>query len=158
MKVESVKEEYKTLGEILEDEVDDKYYLTEEQEERFKYLRGKKEIERTSESGHKYIYREGSMSEVDSLDKPSRTMLTSEGNVTRTTHIIDDGKGKRFLTPVECERLNNFPDKWTEGLSDRMRYFCMGNALVVGLVEKMGKRILEIDANVSNDNLKSKIG
>ncbi len=45
----------------------------------------------------------------------------------------------RVLTPVECERLNGFPDDWTDtGMPERMRYFCMGNALVVPLIQKIG--------------------
>ena len=51
----------------------------------------------------------------------------------------------RLLTPVECERLDGFPDNWTNtGMPQNFRYFCMGNALVVGLIEIMGKRIQEI--------------
>lgn len=80
----------------------------------------------------------------DDISKPSRTMLTSEGGVNRCSHVVDDN-GLRFLTPIECERLNGFPDNWTEGMPDRMRYFCMGNALVVPLVERIGKRILELE-------------
>lgn len=78
------------------------------------------------------------MSPTDSLDLPGRTMLTSEGTVNRSTHIVEVNGRKRFLTPIECERLNGFEDNWTEGMSDRMRYFCMGNALVVDLIEKYG--------------------
>lgn len=135
------------LRDILvdEDEVDEKYYLTKEDEEKFEYLRGAKKVERTSANGHKYIFSEGGMSPTDSLDLPGRTMLTSEGTKNRSTHIIEVNGRKRYLTPVECERLNGFDDNWTEGMSDRMRYFCMGNALVVGLIETMGKRIEEID-------------
>ena len=142
-----------TLGEILLDEskVDEKYYLTSEQIEKFDYLRGSKRIERTSKDGHKYIYSEGGMSPVDDLDKPGRTMLTSEGSINRSTHIVEVNGRKRLLTPVECERLNGFPDNWTEGMSDRMRYFVMGNALVVGLIEIMGKEIEKIDANETPD-------
>ncbi len=72
-------------------------------------------------------------------------MLTSEGSINRSTHIVEVDGRKRFLTPIECERLNGFPDDWTSGMTDRMRYFCMGNALVVGLIEIMGKRIEEIE-------------
>ena len=142
-----------TLGEILldESEVDKKYYLTPEQIEKFDYLRGPKRIERTSKDGHKYIYSEGGMSPVDDLDKPGRTMLTSEGSTNRSTHVVEVNGRKRILTPVECERLNGFPDNWTEGMSDRMRYFVMGNALVVGLVEIMGKEIEKIDTNEEPD-------
>ncbi|NCU17456.1 DNA (cytosine-5-)-methyltransferase [Pallidibacillus pasinlerensis] len=141
------------LKDILvdESEVDEKYYLTKEMEEKFAYLRGPKKIERTSSTGHKYIFSEGGMSPTDDLDKPGRTMLTSEGTVNRSTHIVEVNGRKRFLTPVECERLNEFPDNWTKGMTDRQRYFCMGNALVVGLVEKMGKRIVEIQKESKND-------
>ncbi|WP_339252952.1 DNA (cytosine-5-)-methyltransferase [Sporosarcina sp. FSL W8-0480] len=135
------------LKDILIDEnmVEEKFYLTTEVEEKFKYLRGPKKIERTSADGHKYTFSEGGMSPTDELDKPGRTMLTSEGSINRSTHIVEVNGRKRFLTPLECERLNGFPDNWTAGMSDRMRYFCMGNALVVNLIEIMGKRIEEIE-------------
>lgn len=106
---------------------------------------GLKKIERQSADGHKYYFSEGGMSPTDSLDKPGRTMLTSEGSKNRSTHIVEVNGRKRRLTPIECERLNNFPDNWTAGMTDRMRYFCMGNALVVGLIEIMGKRIEKIE-------------
>ena len=137
-----------TLGEIIqhEDEVSEEYYLTSEEIEKFSYMRGPKKIERVSKEGHKYTFSEGGMSPVDDLDKPGRTMLTSEGTTNRSTHVIEVNGRKRFLTPIECERLNGFPDDWTKNMSTkRMRYFAMGNALVVGLVEIMGKRIEEID-------------
>lgn len=134
------------LGEILENEVDEKYYLTEAQIEKFAYLRGPKKIERTSADGHKYIFSEGGMSPVDDLALPGRTMLTSEASVNRSTHIVEIDGRKRFLTPVECERLNSFPDNWTANIPERMRYFTMGNALVVNLVEDMAKTIEKIES------------
>ncbi|MCM3758509.1 DNA (cytosine-5-)-methyltransferase [Sporosarcina aquimarina] len=136
-----------TLSEILLDEelIDEKFYLTPEAEAKFKYLRGPKKIERTSVDGHKYQFSEGGMSPFDELDKPGRTMLTSEGSINRSTHIVEVNGRKRLLSPIECERLNGFPDNWTAGMTDRMRYFCMGNALVVSLIEIMGKRIEEIE-------------
>ncbi|MGG1629626.1 DNA (cytosine-5-)-methyltransferase [Rossellomorea sp. NRS-1567] len=135
------------LSEILQSDVDEKYYLSEAAIEKFTYLKGPKKIERTSATGHKYVFSEGGMAFPDSLDKPGRTMLTSEGTVNRSSHVVEDPQTKRLriLTPVECERLNGFPDEWTEGMTDRMRYFCMGNALVVGLIERMGKRVSEIE-------------
>lgn len=143
-----VKEEPKNLGSILEKQiVDDKYYLNEKAIEKFTHLKGAKKIERTSATGYKYIFSEGGMGFPDALDKPGRTMLTSESTVNRSTHVVKDEKGLRVLTPIECERLNGFPDNWTNtGMTERMRYFCMGNALVVGLIKKMGDRITEIDA------------
>lgn len=141
------------LRDILqpEDSVPDKFYLSEAAIEKFNFLRGPKKIERTSVDGHKYIYSEGGMSEIDDLDKPGRTMLTSEGTTNRSSHVVEVNGRRRFLTPLECERLNGFPDEWTNTMSDRMRYFCMGNALVVGLIERMGKRIEEIENKHKED-------
>lgn len=143
-----------TLREILESNVEEKYYLSETAIEKFTYLKGPKKIERTSATGHNYVFSEGGMAFPESLDKPGRTMLTSEGTVNRSTHVVEDPQTKRLriLTPVECERLNGFPDNWTDSMTDRMRYFCMGNALVVGLIERMGKRIIEIETENVNGN------
>lgn len=150
-----VEKEAITLGEIKldETEVDSKYYLKPEAEEKFEYLRGAKKVERVSKDGHKYFFSEGGMSVTDSLDKPGRTMLTSEGTINRSSHIIEINNKKRYLTPVECERLNGFPDNWTADLADRMRYFCMGNALVVGLIKIMGQRLEEIEKKVQADDV-----
>ena len=90
------------------------------------------------------------MSENDPLELPGRTMLTSEGTVNRSSHIIIDPKTSklRFLTPIECERLNQFPDDWTNtGMSDKRRYFMMGNALVCGIIKKLGKALETIIEN-----------
>ena len=86
------------------------------------------------------------MSFPENIDLPSRTMLTSESSVNRSSHVVTDLETSklRLLTPIECERLNGFPDNWTEGLPEKMRYFTMGNALVVGVVEKIGKEILSL--------------
>lgn len=133
------------LGEILESEIDNKYDLNESQVEKFKYLRGPKKILRTSKSGHEYYFSEGGMSETDNLDLPARTMLTSEGSINRSTHFITHNDKYRTLTPVEAERLNGFPDNWTDTMSDRMRYFCMGNALVVPIVTRIANQIESIE-------------
>ena len=88
----------------------------------------------------------------DNLDAPARTMLTSESGTSRMTHVIEDMKTKnlRLLTPKECERINGFPDNWTDtGMSDKRRYFMMGNALVVGIVARIGKAIESI---IENEN------
>src|SRR5690606_17622910 len=100
-----------TLGEILLDEemVDEQFYLTPDMVEKFAYLRGPKKVERKTADGHVYHFSEGGMSPTDELDKPGRTMLTSEGSVNRSTHIVEVNGRKRFLTPIECERLNGFP-------------------------------------------------
>ncbi|QPC45573.1 DNA (cytosine-5-)-methyltransferase [Mangrovibacillus cuniculi] len=137
-----------SLKDILEHDVSEQYYLKESSIEKFKYLKGPKKIERTSATGHNYTFSEGGMSFPEPLDKPGRTMLTSEGTVNRSTHVVEDPTTNRLrtLTPVECERLNGFPDNWTQGMPERMRYFCMGNALVVGLIERMAQRIINIES------------
>ena len=102
-------------------------------------------------TGEPYYYTEGSMPFPDNLDAPARTMLTSESGVSRTTHVIEDYKTKkpRLLTPKECERINGFPDNWTNtGMSDKKRYFMMGNALVVGVIEKIG---IELEKIIDNE-------
>ena len=89
------------------------------------------------------------MSPYDSLELPGRTMLTSEGTTNRSSHIIlDPAKNElRFLTPIECERLNQFPDNWTSTMNSRKRYFMMGNALVCGIISKLGDKIYKIISN-----------
>ena len=127
--------------------VDKKYFLNNEQIKKFEFLKGSKKIPRIKPNGEPYYYSEGSMPFPDNLDAPARTMLTSESGVSRTTHVIEDYQTKklRLLTPKECERINGFPDDWTNtGMTDRKRYFMMGNALVVGVIEKIGKEIENI--------------
>ncbi|MCI2868598.1 DNA (cytosine-5)-methyltransferase 1 [Staphylococcus hominis] len=134
-----------TLGEIVLNEVDDNYTLSEEKIDKFKYLRGPKKIKRTSKDGHEYYFSEGGMSEFDALDLPARTMLTSEASVNRSSHFLKINEKYRTLTPIEAERLNGFPDNWTDTMPDRMRYFCMGNALVVPIVTRIGNQIEKIE-------------
>lgn len=147
-----------TLGEILQNEekVPEKFFINDPAKlEKFQYLRGPKRIERTSADGHTYIYSEGGMSPTDDLNLPGRTMLTSEGTVNRSTHFLYVNGRYRLITPVEAERLQDFPDNWTalkrlsDGnvaeVSDKMRMFFMGNALVTDIVRKIGEFIVEID-------------
>lgn len=141
-KVESDCNKLYPLKNIREkDDVLEKYFLTDEKIEKFKYLKGSKRIPRVKPNGEAYLYSEGSMPFPDNLDSPARTMLTSESGISRSTHVIEDYKTNklRFLTPVECERINGFPDDWTNtGMSDKKRYFMMGNALVVEIVKRVG--------------------
>jgi DNA (cytosine-5)-methyltransferase 1 len=136
-----------TLRKIrLEKEVDIKYYIGEDIS-KWVYLKGAKKEPRIKPNGEEYFYTEGGMSFPDQLDSPARTMLTSESSVNRSTHVIEDyATGQlRVLTPVECERINGFPDGWTDtGMPEKSRYFVMGNALVVHLIEKMGKQLENI--------------
>lgn len=147
-KVEKDCEEIFPLKNIIQkDKVDDKFFLNKETLEKFQYLKGNKRIPRVKPNGEPYMYTEGAMPCPDNLEAPARTMLTSEGGVSRTTHIIEDYLTKkiRLLTPLECERINGFPDNWTNtGMTDKRRNFMMGNALVVGIIERLGKEIENI--------------
>lgn len=167
-----------TLGDILEkDEVDKKFFVPEERlyytipevthsdeskqrlpkehRQTWQYLKGAKKLPRKSKTGHEYIFSEGAIPMVDSYDKPARTMLTSEGSFSRTTHIVKDFKtGKvRLLTPEETERIQGFPTGHTKHclvkeakieMPINKRRFMMGNALVVDLVKDMEKTLSDI--------------
>lgn len=125
--------------------VDEHYFLRTEDMPRWTYSKGAKREKRQRRDGSQYCFSEGSVQFPESLDKPSRTMLTSESQVGRTSHVVRDlMTGRlRVLTPIECERLNGFPDDWTNtGMPERIRYFCMGNALVVPLVKRIGDALL----------------
>lgn len=139
-----------TLGQIAERDVDEHFYLNDNEKAKFDYLRGSKKIPRVDANGFEYMYSEGAMSPFDDLSLPGRTMLTSEGSINRSTHIVKDPVTNRLrlLTPIECERLNQFPDNWTNsGMPEKRRYFMMGNALVCGIVKKMGAEIEKIIDN-----------
>jgi len=141
--------EKKYLKDILETNVSDNYFVSKEQEEKIKYLKGHKRILRKKPNGENYFYSEGAMSLNDFLEKPARTMLTSESTINRSSHFIYDfdSKGRkrlRKITPIEAERINGFPDNWTaDVMSERQRYFCMGNALVIPLVTKISDAIFK---------------
>ena len=132
---------------ILEDkDVPEEYWISSDRLPEWEYLKGAKSIERTHAGGGKYMYSEGKMAFPDLLTNPSRTILTGEGGTSpsRFKHIIKTARGYRRLTPIELERLNGFPDNWTqtgtngETISDVRRAFFMGNALVIGPIEKVG--------------------
>ena len=142
------------LKDVLEcsSDLPNSLYLSEDKVNKFRYLRGAKKFERTNSEGFTYTYSEGAMALVDSADLPSRTLLTSEGSISRTTHLLEDEKGYRLLTPLETERLQGFPDNWTQVklskgkeivVSDTRRKFFMGNALVVEVVESLGRYIAD---------------
>ena len=170
-----------TLGDIMEDgAIDSQFFIPEErlyytypeidhsdetkdvlakeQRQTWQYVKGAKKINRKAANGHEYVFSEGPVPMIDEYDKPARTMLTSEGSFSRTTHIVRDKKtGKiRLLTPIEMERIQGFPSDWTkeclvEGEKVEMpvnkRRFMMGNALVVNLVHQMEPQLSEIFDN-----------
>ena len=164
-----------TLGDIMETgDVDESYFISEEKlyytdplvtrsdetkgklpkEDRqtWQYLKGGKKRSRKSSNGHEYIFSEGAIAMLDSYDKPARTMLTSEGSFSRTTHIVKDKQtGRiRLLTATETERIQGFPTDHTKfclvneevvEMPVKKRRFMMGNALVVNLIEDMERTL-----------------
>lgn len=145
-KITEAEEKPTMLGEILQRNVEDKHYIPGDKLAKWTYLKGSKKIPRKSANGHEYVFSEGPIAFPDPWDRPGRTMLTSESTLNRSTHVVSDpGTGRlRLLTPVEAERLQGFDDEWTKGMPDRMRYFCMGNALVVPMITRMGKVLDDI--------------
>jgi DNA (cytosine-5)-methyltransferase 1 len=152
VELESNHPEQGTLGSVMlpEDEIEESYIVPKSQIAQWKYLKGAKKEERTHvASGTSYTYSEGSMAFPDLPENPARTILTGEGgsSPSRFKHIVRTASGSyRRLTPVELELLNGFPADWTAEsangpVSDVRRAFFMGNALVVGIVELIGRQL-----------------
>lgn len=141
--VKEQKEKPILLGDLLEYTNENKYFITDKTKlAKWKYLKGAKKLPRKAKNGYEYVYSEGPVAFPDAWDKPGRTMLTSEGTINRSSHVVENPVNRklRILLPIEAERLQGFDDNWTNtGMSDRMRYFCMGNALVVPMITRMGK-------------------
>ncbi|MDC1068674.1 DNA (cytosine-5-)-methyltransferase [Candidatus Kapabacteria bacterium] len=140
------------LGDILQNgEVTQDFFIDEIDKPKWEYLKGAKTIDRKSPDGFVYKYSEGGMIYPDSLNNASRTIITGEGgkSPSRFKHVVESDRGLRRLTPIELERLNMFPDNHTklEGISDTKRAFFMGNALVVGVIEKLSK---ELNAQINS--------
>lgn len=149
--ITAIEEEKYSLSKIIKEATPfntdlNKYIVSDEKIDRWKYLKGSKKIERISSTGYPYIYSEGAMSFPENMSEPARTMLTSEGTTNRTSHIIFDEEIKeyRILTPVECELIQMFPVNWTATMPNKKRYFMMGNALVTGIVSRIEPIIREI--------------
>ena len=137
-----------TLGGNLVDEalVPEEYFISEEELPKWEYEKGAKKITRVSKNGFEYLYSEGGMAFPDYLDQPSRTIITGEGGTapSRFKHVVKTKSGRyRRLLPIELERMNMFPDNHTlhAEVSDGRRAFLMGNALVCGVVEEIGKSL-----------------
>lgn len=134
------------LADVLQNgEVTPEFFIDENDKPKWKYLKGAKKEKRKTKEGFEYNYSEGGMIYPDALDNASRTIITGEGgkSPSRFKHVVDSDRGLRRLTPIELERLNMFPDNHTklEGITDTKRAFFMGNALVVGIIEKIGEEL-----------------
>ncbi len=138
-----------TLADVLvpPDLIPADFFLAAEQVPRWAYLKGGKNETRTNKAtGFTYRYSEGAMSFPDPPENPARTIITAEGGPapSRFKHVVRTADGRlRRLTPVELERLNMFPDDHTAGLPPARRAFLMGNALVTGVIARVGKVLSE---------------
>ncbi len=139
-----------TLSDVLIDEFDvpDEYFIPANELPKWQFHKGAKSLERVKKDGTVYSYDEGPVSFPDSLDKPSRTIITGEGgrSPSRFKHVVLTKSGKyRRLTPIELERLNGFPDNHTliDSVTDARRAFFMGNALVTGVVTRIAMVLVE---------------
>lgn len=140
-----------TLGDILatgkdRELITEEFYISPDDLPQWQYLKGAKHELRRTKEGFEFTYNEGGMAFPDPLDKPSRTIITSEGGkmASRFKHVIEDPVNHRLrrLIPLELERLDMFPDNHTIGQNDTKRAFFMGNALVCGVVTKVGEDIM----------------
>lgn len=153
-----------TLKSILhkrrDGEIPSEFFITKNELKKWEEAKGASKKERIGlnrETGRRdfiYNFSVGKMATFDELNRPIRTIITSEGGRTpsRTKHLIkvpenmssDHQPGMRRLTPLELERANCFPDNFTEHpkVSDNRRAFIMGNALVIGIVEKIRNSII----------------
>jgi DNA (cytosine-5)-methyltransferase 1 len=145
-RVEPIYETPQFLGDVLvrDQDVPTQFFIHEDELERWRYLKGPKSEPRVAANGHEYHYSEGGIAFPDPTDMPSRTILTGEGgsSPSRFKHVIRTEKGRyRRLVPEELELLNGFEPGWTAGMPDGRRAFMMGNALVVGVVGRIGAEL-----------------
>lgn len=153
-------ENNRTLGNLLVPAPDNSYDIPEDKVASWIYAKGSKKVKRTTREGYTYTFSEGTCPYPDNLTIPARTILTSEGTVNRSSHVVEDPSthNRRILQPLEAERIQTFPDNWTKHglqllengkklkttLTNRQRYFLMGNALVTELITDMAPEIVRI--------------
>lgn len=124
-----------SLDVVLEDVVDKKYYLSDNQIEKIKYMKGAKR--KVLSDGR--IWSEGAVPFPDSINKHARCITPSDGSLNRSTHIIHDGKGYRRLTIRERARLQGLPDNFVFPVSDNQASLQIGNGVVVNVIYQIAK-------------------
>lgn len=142
---------HRTIRDVMvsDSDVPGQYFISPESLERWEYLKGAKKEPRKAKNGFEYVYSEGPVAFPDDLDKPSRTILTSEGGSgpSRMKHVVRGDSGRlRRLVPDELDALQCFPKGWTEGMSDNRRAFCMGNALVIEIPHRIGVELAKSES------------
>lgn len=126
----------KTIRDVLETDIDSKYYISEESVEGIVKRKGGKE--KVLKDGK--IWREGSVPFPDSIDKYARCITPSDGDANRSTHIIQDGIGFRKLTIRERARLQGLDDSFIFPVSTHQASLQLGNGVVVDVIRDIAKR------------------
>lgn len=143
-----------TLGDVVAQtqDVPEVFYISDTSISQWEYAKGAKSVPRVSATGFAYNFSEGAMAFPDALNRPSRTVITSEGgtSVSRTKHVVRGADGRlRRLTPDELEALNGFPRGFTRlaDVNDIARAKLMGNALITGVVARIGLAMVSEPGN-----------
>jgi DNA (cytosine-5)-methyltransferase 1 len=99
--------------------------------QREKWLKGEKDLSREFSQGQRIYSTKGI----------AQTLAGNAGGQGGKTGLYETNMKIRRLTPTECERLQGFPDGWTEGVSDTQRYKCLGNAVTTNVITEIGKKL-----------------
>ena len=128
---------------------EEEFYITRKDIKKWRFLKGAKKKPIKNDEDKDIYWSEGAMSFPDDIHKPLRTIVTGEGgpSPSRFKHVIKSQNKYRRLVPKELERANMFPDDFTNSASDTKRSFFMGNALVVGVIEGLGKALFKMNEN-----------
>ncbi len=102
----------------------------------------KENIIRNKEENYTADYRgdEGLRIRMDNITPTMKKRAESRDHYNSILTFKKDMKIRR-LTPLECERLQGFPEGWTEGFSDTQRYKMMGNAVTVNVIKAIGEML-----------------
>lgn len=142
------------LRDILQpdDEVEEKYFLSEEQLEKIRYMKGRKE--RVLPDGR--LWKEGAVPFPDRVDKNARCVTPSDGTLNRSTHVIATERGYRKLTIRERARLQGLPDDFQFNVSDSAASLQLGNGVCVQVIKEICER--EINPYIRDLSTTTKIG
>lgn len=128
--------------------------LTEARTEEAKEIRRKtKDRDFSPRREKKLVTRKDGMANCVTSGQSKEQLIQIAGCLTGGGHsgglhsdmtTLDAGSGIRRLTPIECERLQGYPDNWTAGISDTQRYKCLGNAVTVNVIEFIARRLFKM--------------
>ena len=114
------------IKDIAESNVEDKYYLSE------------KMINNFINSKSQFKFKPCTLA-----DDKLPTLTARYFKMGKTDPYIQDEKGIRKLTPIECERIQTMPENYTKGISNTQRYKCLGNGWTVDVIAHIFKGLKE---------------